>query len=288
LDRENHKQRHYRRDSRVNSEVTIPNISVRDDLKGQLNRNIGYDETKDDLSTRRRVSALSLLIIIFFLSRGQLKPTCFVQKCQSFDTGPGVFFFINHHTAIDPRIIPKAATLATQTSIKQGVKSYRIGLNGPHPSSFPQNACLAVCAALKYPVPSDSTGVEWYPVNDPVSNMGFCDPPPPLPKNRAIPSAIGSDSIYYLLGISGSEVIAEIVRFGGRCSRAKGFERLEVWFKIDRMTLDGSFYRSGICLFAQNKQRQQQQQQQQQTKEDFATRRRKEEKQDNVDSLFRS
>lgn len=49
--------------------------------------------------------------------------TCFVQKCQPFAISAGLFLFNSHATASDPKTTPKTATEATQTSIKQGVKS---------------------------------------------------------------------------------------------------------------------------------------------------------------------
>jgi len=72
------------------------------------------------------------------------QPTCFVQKCQSLDIAAGFLLFNRNHTAPEPTIMPNAATVATQTSIKQGVKSYRKGLNGPQPSSLPHSGCLTV------------------------------------------------------------------------------------------------------------------------------------------------
>jgi hypothetical protein len=82
------------------------------------------------------------------------KPTCFVQKCQSFSTSAFVFLLTNHQTAIKPPNIPNTATLLTQTSIKQGVKSYLSPDRGPHPSLFPHNASGLILSAERYPDPS--------------------------------------------------------------------------------------------------------------------------------------
>lgn len=130
------------------------------------------------------------------------QPTCLVQKCQSLETGFGFLHLINHPMANDPAMIPNAATEATQTSIKQGVKSHRKGLKGPQPSSLPHNGCLKVLSALRYPWPNPEER-EWYPVNDPVSKRIFCDDCcgcgdktccRPSPK-RATASSIGTDII---------------------------------------------------------------------------------------------
>jgi len=67
--------------------------------------------------------------------------TCLLQKHQFLSTTALVFRRTNHHTATAPNKIPYTATVLTQTSIKQGVKSYRSLLSGPHPSAFPHNGC---------------------------------------------------------------------------------------------------------------------------------------------------
>ena len=67
--------------------------------------------------------------------------TIFAQKCQSFLTSWGGHFRYKYHIAPTPKSMPNTATLATQTSKKQGVKSYLSGLRGPHPSLFLHSGC---------------------------------------------------------------------------------------------------------------------------------------------------
>jgi hypothetical protein len=85
---------------------------------------------------------------------GNRNLTCFVQKCQSFETSCAFFLFKSHQTAIAPPTIPNTATDDTHTSIKHGVKSYLIGLNGPQPSLLPHNGCPRFFDAARYPLVS--------------------------------------------------------------------------------------------------------------------------------------
>lgn len=51
------------------------------------------------------------------------KRTCLVQKCHPLPTSAGFFVRSSQTTAARPNTMPKAATEATQTSMKHGVKS---------------------------------------------------------------------------------------------------------------------------------------------------------------------
>lgn len=115
------------------AEIEEPNVPVVADLYPELDGNIGNDEDQQCLFWR---------ISMDLPTSPTQQPTCFVQKCQSLAMAEGCLLRTSHHTAMDPNKMPKAATAATQTSMKHGVKSYRIGLSGPHPSSLPHRGCF--------------------------------------------------------------------------------------------------------------------------------------------------
>jgi hypothetical protein len=188
-------ERQYCQESRPESKVARPYIGIVQDLECELDSkicsydyneslngsklaHIGREVNKPMCGTRQVVDMLDRHLpgpidhMTFKTKRELRDHTCFVQKCQSFETSWAFFLFMSHQTAIAPPKIPNTATDDTHTSIKHGVKSYLMGLNGPHPSLLPHNGCSRTDEAVKYPVPSFST---WLKLNHELVARMLCD-----------------------------------------------------------------------------------------------------------------